>query len=128
MDQAASDEHAALTSPKDAGHSAAADRSPQELRRDIEQTRAELGDTVEALAEKADVKGQAQEQIASVKNTARQKKDELLGRVRETTPQSVQEQVQQLATTAQQKPTHTAASSAFVGGLVLGWLLGRRGG
>ena len=34
---------------------------PDELRRDIEQTRTELGQTVEALAAKADVKARAQE-------------------------------------------------------------------
>ena len=34
-------------------------RSPEEIRRDIEETRGELGDTVEALAAKADVKAQA---------------------------------------------------------------------
>jgi Protein of unknown function (DUF3618) len=33
-------------------------REPQEIRRDIESTRREMGDTVEALAGKADVKTQ----------------------------------------------------------------------
>ena len=33
---------------------------PEELRREIEQTRAELGETVEALAMRADVKARAQ--------------------------------------------------------------------
>lgn len=31
-------------------------QDPDQIQRDIERTRAELGDTVEALAEKADVK------------------------------------------------------------------------
>jgi hypothetical protein len=34
-------------------------RSPEEIRDDIEQTREELGDTAAAVAEKADVKKQA---------------------------------------------------------------------
>jgi Protein of unknown function (DUF3618) len=34
-------------------------KTPEELRRDIEQTRRELGDTVDALSQKADVKEQA---------------------------------------------------------------------
>jgi hypothetical protein len=46
-------------------------QTPEELRREIERTRRELGDTVEALSQKADVKEQA-----------RQKKDELQERVR----------------------------------------------
>ena len=36
-----------------------AQQTPEELRRQIEQTRRELGDTVEALSHKADVKEQA---------------------------------------------------------------------
>jgi Protein of unknown function (DUF3618) len=35
------------------------DRTPERVQREIEHTRAELGDTAAALAEKADVKGQA---------------------------------------------------------------------
>jgi ElaB/YqjD/DUF883 family membrane-anchored ribosome-binding protein len=34
-------------------------RTPEELRREIEQTRRELGETVDALSHKADVKEQA---------------------------------------------------------------------
>jgi Protein of unknown function (DUF3618) len=34
-------------------------RSPEEIRRDIDQTREDLGDTVAAVAQKADVKAQA---------------------------------------------------------------------
>ena len=45
-------------------------QTPEELRREIARTRRELGDTVEALSHKADVKAQA-----------RQKKNELRQRV-----------------------------------------------
>jgi uncharacterized protein DUF3618 len=45
-------------------------QTPEELRREIERTRRELGDTVDALSHKADVKQQA-----------RQKKDEVQQRV-----------------------------------------------
>jgi len=47
-----------------------AQQTPEELRREIERTRRELGDTVEALSQKADVKEQA-----------RRKKDEVQQRV-----------------------------------------------
>ncbi len=40
---------------------------PDELRTQVEQTREELGRTVEALAAKADVKAQAQQKAAKVK-------------------------------------------------------------
>jgi Protein of unknown function (DUF3618) len=44
-------------------------RDPEELRRDIERTRAELGATVEALSRKADVKAQAREKVEHAKES-----------------------------------------------------------
>jgi len=44
---------------------------PEELRREIEQTRAELGETVEALAMRADVKARAQDAVDDAKLRAR---------------------------------------------------------
>ena len=46
-------------------------REPEEIRRDIEGTREELGDTVEALAAKTDVKAHAHEKVEDVKQQAR---------------------------------------------------------
>jgi len=45
-------------------------KSPEEIRADIDQTRVELGDTVEALGRKTDVKGQAREKVESIKQRA----------------------------------------------------------
>ena len=45
-------------------------RTPEEIEAEIEATREELGETVSALAEKADVKGQAQRKIEETKRTA----------------------------------------------------------
>jgi len=42
-------------------------RTPEEIRADLAQTRRELGDTAEALAEKTDVKGRAEERVEEVK-------------------------------------------------------------
>ena len=53
------------------------DKSPEELRSDIAQTREELGDTVEALAAKTDVKARARERVEELKSTAFAKRDEL---------------------------------------------------
>jgi hypothetical protein len=78
-------------------------RSPEEIRRDIEATRGELGDTVEALAAKADVKAQAKD-----------KADELKQKVSDVTPAGVQEK-------AQQNPLPFAVGGA----LLFGFLLGR---
>ncbi|MGW7196111.1 DUF3618 domain-containing protein [Streptomyces chryseus] len=46
---------------------------PDELRAQVERTRAELGRTVEALAAKADVKAQAQQKAAKVKGMVHDK-------------------------------------------------------
>jgi hypothetical protein len=46
-----------------------APRDPVQIREDIEATRRELGDTVEALVAKTDVKARAQEKIASARES-----------------------------------------------------------
>jgi hypothetical protein len=52
---------------------AAGSRTPEEeaLTEEIERTREQLGETVEALAAKADVKGRAQQRVAEVKGDLR---------------------------------------------------------
>lgn len=52
-------------------------RSPVEIRDSIEQTRHDLGDTVEALAAKTDVKAQAKDRVDELKHRAEDKRDEL---------------------------------------------------
>ena len=46
-------------------------KDPEQIQREIEETRRELGDTVEALAAKADVKAQVHGRIERVKASAR---------------------------------------------------------
>src|SRR3954467_9973203 len=103
-------------------------RSPEEIRRDIEATREELGDTVEALAAKADVKAQAKDRVDSVKEQAREKVDDLKGRADEVkgkaasaTPDDVAAQAGAVREKARQNPLPFAVGGA----LVLGFLLGR---
>lgn len=52
---------------KDAAHGA---KGPDELRREIEQTRHELGDTVEQLAGKMDVRGNATARMEDLRDRA----------------------------------------------------------
>ena len=54
-------------------------QDPETIRADIEQTRAEMGDTVDALGYKADVKSRAKERI-----------DRITGRVSDATPDGQQ--------------------------------------
>ena len=57
-------------------------QTPEEIRREIERTRRELGDTVDALSQKADVKEQARLKKEEVKEQARAKKDEVTQQAR----------------------------------------------
>ena len=76
----------AAASGKNSGGSAGvpSQDDPDALVEDIERTRAELGDTVQALVAKADVKARAQQRAAEVSTQAKEKlqtmKQELAGR------------------------------------------------
>jgi ElaB/YqjD/DUF883 family membrane-anchored ribosome-binding protein len=107
-------------------------RDPEQIRRDIEQTREELGDSVEALAAKADVKAQAKRQVEDRKEAlraqqqrAQQKFTEVRERVSGATPEDAKGAMTRAATTAQERPG-PAIGVAFAAGAFLGWLVGRR--
>jgi ElaB/YqjD/DUF883 family membrane-anchored ribosome-binding protein len=93
-------------------------RPPAEIQRDIEETREELGDTAEALAQKADVKGQAKARAEDIRQRAQEK-------LRQSTPESASAGASQVATTARENPMPVAVASAFAAGVVVGWLLAR---
>jgi hypothetical protein len=112
-------------------------RSVAEIRAEIEQTREQLGATVEALAEKTDIKARAQHRIEAAKETvvhsvgaARETvsstADGFLSRAREATPESAGAGMRQVRATAQQRPLPFAAAGAFAAGLLVGWVLVRR--
>jgi ElaB/YqjD/DUF883 family membrane-anchored ribosome-binding protein len=98
---------------------------PEQLREEIEETRRELGDTVEALAAKADVKARVHEKVESTKESVVHKKDELLGKAREASPDSVSSGASQATQTARENPVPVTAIGAFVGGFLLGRLTKR---
>ena len=104
---------------------------PRAIREEIEETREELGDTVAALAHKTDVKARAKDKVEEVKESVRGKTGEVKEKVQSATPESfdvnqVGPAAQQAAHAAEQRPWPLAAG-AFTGGLLIGWLLGRRG-
>jgi ElaB/YqjD/DUF883 family membrane-anchored ribosome-binding protein len=96
-------------------------KDPEQLREEIEETRRELGDTVEALAAKADVKARVHERIDATKESVAEK----IGKAREASPDSVSSAASQATTTAKQNPIPVAALAAFIGGFVLGRLTKR---
>ncbi len=79
-------------------------QDPEQIQRDIERTREELGDTVEALAEKADVKAQAKQKIDQTKASVAEKKEQLLGKARQASPDSAATAATQASQTARQEP------------------------
>jgi ElaB/YqjD/DUF883 family membrane-anchored ribosome-binding protein len=112
-------------------------RTPDEIRNDIEQTREELGDTVEALAAKTDVKAQAHAKIDEARQQAKAKLDEVKQRVDDVrgsggdgTPPAVRDGAAKVGRSASQaaarNPVPAAAIGGFVGGLVVGRLSCRR--
>jgi hypothetical protein len=98
---------------------------PEEIRDDIEQTRDELGETVAALAEKTDVKQQAQTKAEELKGQATEKVRELGDKAKEIAPESAGEGVQQAQRIAQENPMPLALAGTFLAGFLLGRLFSR---
>jgi hypothetical protein len=112
-------------------------QSPEEIRAEIERTQQELGDTVEALAHKTDVKAQAsarlgtakesvQDSVDGMRESAAETKDEFVTKVRQATPESAAAGAQQVGATVQEKPLPFATAGGFAAGVLVGWLIGRR--
>ena len=104
-------------------------KDPEQIRREIEEVRHDLGDTAAALAAKTDVKARAREKVESVKETISEKKDSIAGGSNGggsggPDPTAA---VTSVKTTAQENPVPTAAIAAFVGGFLIGRLT-KRGG
>jgi uncharacterized protein YdbL (DUF1318 family) len=97
-------------------------RSAEEIRADIEQTREEVGDTVEALAAKTDVKAQARERIEEVKGSVRSKAEEVKAKAQSSTPESAQQGGQQVIAKVRENPAPLALGAA----VLVAFLIGRR--
>jgi hypothetical protein len=99
---------------------------PAQLRAEIERTRRELGDTVAALAEKTDVKARAKEKVTEVRHTVNERRTELMGKARQTSPDAAGSTAVQVREKAQENPVPTAALAAFVAGFLFGRITKRR--
>jgi ElaB/YqjD/DUF883 family membrane-anchored ribosome-binding protein len=95
------------------------------LRAEIERTRQDLGETVAALAEKADVKARAKGKVSRIRHRANEKRADIVGRARESSPERARSASGRVRATAQENPAPTAAAAAFVGGLLIGRLIKR---
>ncbi|HEX4626346.1 MAG TPA: DUF3618 domain-containing protein [Solirubrobacteraceae bacterium] len=108
-------------------------RSVEQIERDIEVTRADMGDTVEALAEKTDVKAQARKQADEVKAQAQEKvtaaktkvteaKEDLLVKAQAASPESARTAAAQVQQKARENPLPVAVGAAVLVGFVVGRL------
>ncbi|MEU5834328.1 DUF3618 domain-containing protein [Streptomyces diacarni] len=78
-------------------HSHGAKPTPDELRAQVEETRRELGETVEALAARADVRAQARQKATQLKGQATEKAHTMGDRIQHRTPQPVRDKAHQAA-------------------------------
>ena len=93
---------------------------PEQIEREIEETREQLGDTVEALARKTDVKAQAKQKAQDTKATVSAKTEHLVGKAKGASPDSTSQGAAQVSRTARDNPLPLAALTAFVAGFLAG--------
>jgi len=100
-------------------------QEPSQIRQEIEETRAEMGDTVDALAYKTDVKTRVKETISDKRerliSQVQGTTDKVTGKVGEATPdgQQVKDGAHQAVGLAQENPLGLA-----IGGIAAGFLAG----
>lgn len=105
--------------------------TPEQLRREIEETREDLGDTAAALASKTDVKARAKEKVEDLKQTATEKTESIKeaafsstgGDATSSSPgvgAKASSVATQAKTKAQENPALVATAMAFMGGFLLG--------
>jgi ElaB/YqjD/DUF883 family membrane-anchored ribosome-binding protein len=97
-------------------------RTPEEIEADIESAREELGETVEALAAKTDVKSRAKAKVEETKETLSEKVSEFGDSARQAAPDSASAGYQQAATAVKENPEYAGLAGAFVAGIVAGWI------
>jgi len=104
----------------------------EQLQHEIEDTRADLGDTVDALAQKADVKARVSEKVEQRKAALRARQEHIKAsvngardRVSRTTPDEAKRAASQVAHTAEERPFPAIAVALGVG-LLIGRAIGRR--
>jgi ElaB/YqjD/DUF883 family membrane-anchored ribosome-binding protein len=112
--------------PSSGGAPVSEQRDPDAIREDIESTRQDVGDTVEALAAKADVKRQAKAKVEDVKERIGDKSAESTARLKEATPESAGAAASAVSAKARKNTVPLGLAAAAVAGFLLGRLTARR--
>ena len=100
-------------------------RDPQQIQQEIEITRAELGETVVALTQKADVKAQARTKLQQTRATVSARTDQVLARAREASPDSAGWAATRLSQRVRENPLPVAVVAAIAVGFLAGRLAKR---
>jgi ElaB/YqjD/DUF883 family membrane-anchored ribosome-binding protein len=92
-------------------------QEPERIRAEIEATRADMSETVDAIGYKADVKSRAKENLQEKKESIVGLKDKVVGGASERTPDraEVKQQAKKAASVAQENPLGLAIGSLAVG-------------
>jgi hypothetical protein len=95
-------------------------QEPSEIREQIEDTRSRMGETVEAIGYKTDVKSRAREKVSGTVDSVKSKVGGAGSRVNEATPgtEDVKQSARRAAGVAQENPIGLALGAVAVGFLV----------
>lgn len=96
-------------------------QDPDAIRHEVEHTREQMGETIDALGYKADVKGRARERVSDTVEGVKEKMGMATGKVSDATPdaEQVKQGARRAAGVAQENPLGLA-----VGALAAGFLAG----
>jgi hypothetical protein len=99
-------------------------QDPEAIRREIEETRGDMGNTLDALGYKADVKSRARENVQGKKDAVVGRVQNVMGRADEATPSTgeVKAKGRQAVTTAQENPlglAFGAVAAGFIAGMLV---------
>jgi ElaB/YqjD/DUF883 family membrane-anchored ribosome-binding protein len=124
-------EAASTTDAEQAPADAVPTSDVDQARRDVDQTRAEMGDTVAALSQKTDLKARVRQRMDERKAALRGRQGDLKSKATQArermsgaTPEDAKRTASRMAQTAEERP-FPAIGVAFGAGLLLGWLIGR---
>src|SRR3954469_21307896 len=88
-------------------------QDPDAIRQEIEQTRSQMGDTIDALGYKTDVKSRAKDSVSEKTDAVKDKVGSVMGRASDATPSGGD--VKRAASTAQENPLGLAIGAVAVG-------------
>jgi ElaB/YqjD/DUF883 family membrane-anchored ribosome-binding protein len=99
-------------------------QDPDAIRQEIEQTRSQMGETVEAIGYKTDVKARAKDSVTEKTDAVKDKVNSVMGRASDSTPSTgdVKQGAKQAVSTAQENPLGLAIGAVAVG-FVAGMLI-----